>query len=163
MTDRAESLPMRSRHARIIAMQTIFVANRDDKSARGEEKNIIKAMRHDDQSLELDPDYVVLKRILTNYDRSSERIWEVIAGHLPEAWPLKRLDPVVKAILGAALAEALSQKTPAKVIMREYTAIADSFFGDKEIDFIHGVVSGMLLKIGYLEKSIEPEKTEPKD
>lgn len=163
MTDRAESLPTRSRHARIVAMQAIFVASRDDKPARGMEKNIIKAMQHDDQSLNLDPDYVVLKRILTNYDRSFERIWEIIAGHLPAAWPIKRLDPVVKAILAASLAEALSQKTPAKVILREYTAIADSFSSDKEIDFIHGMVSGMLVKIGYLDKPNEPQPDEPHD
>lgn len=152
MTKNNDTLALKSRHARLVAMQAIFVAQRDNCHAHGSESMVLEAMKHDDPDLDLSPDSVVLKRILTNYDESTARIWEIIEGHLPKNWPLKRVDPVIKAIFAAAIAEAFSQKTPPKVILREYTTIADSFFEDKEIDFIHGVISGMLRGIGSLDE-----------
>ncbi|USO01156.1 MAG: hypothetical protein H6849_03585 [Alphaproteobacteria bacterium] len=149
------SLALRSRHARIVGVQTLFVAIRDDTPARNLDKSITTALSKAgaDTDTKITPDSVVLRRIVSAYDDNREKIWEIVSGHLPEAWPLKRVDPVIKAILGAALAEAFSQKTPGKVILREYTTIADSFFSHKEIDFIHSIISGMLQKTGYLENN----------
>jgi transcription antitermination protein NusB len=64
-----------------------------------------------------------------------------IAGALTPDWPLERLDTVLRAILRAASYELLHcSETPAKVVISEYMALADSFFSGREPALVNGVL-----------------------
>lgn len=60
---------------------------------------------------------------------------------LKESWSLDRIDSTIRAILRASAYELLELPTvPARVVINEYLEIAHSFFQDKEIAFLNGVL-----------------------
>lgn len=68
----------------------------------------------------------------------------IITAHLAEAWPLPKLDPVLRALLRAAAAELRDgREPPAKVIIREYLDIAHGFFTAEEPRFAAGVLDAL--------------------
>ncbi|WP_353212692.1 transcription antitermination factor NusB [Rhodovarius sp.] len=74
----------------------------------------------------------------------SDDLDAIITAHLAEAWPLAKLDPVLRALLRAATAELRDgREPPAKVIIREYLDIAHGFFTAKEPRFAAGVLDAL--------------------
>ena len=56
-------------------------------------------------------------------------------------WPLGRIDPTLRALFRAAVAEFLETATPPKVIIVEYVDVAGAFFpGGKEPKFVNAVL-----------------------
>ena len=56
-------------------------------------------------------------------------------------WPLGRIDPTLRALFRAAVAEFLETATPPKVIIVEYVDVAGAFFPDgKEPKFVNAVL-----------------------
>ncbi|MBX9931591.1 MAG: transcription antitermination factor NusB [Methylobacterium sp.] len=63
---------------------------------------------------------------------------------LAAGWPLKRIEAVLRAILRAGTYELMFRRdVPARVVISEYVAVADSFFAGDE----PGVVNAVLDKI----------------
>jgi N utilization substance protein B len=74
----------------------------------------------------------------------SDDLDAIITTHLAEAWPLNKLDPVLRALLRAATAELRDgREPPAKVIIREYLDIAHGFFTAEEPRFAAGVLDAL--------------------
>ena len=74
----------------------------------------------------------------------SDDLDAIITTHLAEAWPLSKLDPVLRALLRAATAELRDgREPPAKVIIREYLDIAHGFFTAEEPRFAAGVLDAL--------------------
>jgi len=74
----------------------------------------------------------------------SDDLDAIITTHLAEAWPLAKLDPVLRALLRAATAELRDgREPPAKVIIREYLDIAHGFFTAEEPRFAAGVLDAL--------------------
>ena len=74
----------------------------------------------------------------------SDDLDAIIGTHLAEAWPLARLDPVLRALLRAATAELRDgQSPPARVVIREYLDIAHGFFTGEEPRFAAGVLDAL--------------------
>jgi len=72
---------------------------------------------------------------------------EALVETLPEAWKLDRIDSNLRAVLRAGTGELIGcPKTPARVILKEYTEIADAFFGKSETDFAAGVLNALARK-----------------
>lgn len=140
-------LALRSRQSRLCAVQWLFHQAKFPLT-RVTIQDIQDILHHEFGST-FHPDSVVLRRIIKQARQSEEMIDELIASHLPESWTVARLDPVLHAICRAAIAEAITQKTPFKVILREYSDIAETFYGDKEIGFIHKIINGILTSLGY--------------
>lgn len=70
---------------------------------------------------------------------------DMIAAVLAEGWEVERLERLLRIILEAGAFElAYRQKVPARSVISEYVAIADSFFNGKE----PGMVNGMLDRLG---------------
>ncbi len=70
-----------------------------------------------------------------------EEIDRAIAAALPEDWPLKRLEMVLRAILRAATYELLVRAdVPPRVTINEYLDIAHAFFSGKEPGMVNGVL-----------------------
>ncbi|AXX97339.1 transcription antitermination factor NusB [Profundibacter amoris] len=59
-------------------------------------------------------------------------------------WPLKRIDPTLRALFRAAGAELLRMETPPKVVINEYVDVAKAFFPDgREPKFVNAVLDHM--------------------
>lgn len=63
---------------------------------------------------------------------------------LVEKWPLKRIDPTLRALFRAAGAELTCSDTPPKVVINEYVDVAKAFFPDgREPKFVNAVLDHM--------------------
>ena len=59
-------------------------------------------------------------------------------------WPLKRIDPTLRALFRAAGAELTHSDTPPKVVINEYVDVAKAFFPDgREPKFVNAVLDHM--------------------
>lgn len=73
----------------------------------------------------------------------------MLTAALPADWPLGRLDPVLLALLRAALAElSMPDGPPARVVINEYVDVAHGFFGAEEPRLVNAVLDrlGRLLR-----------------
>jgi len=65
----------------------------------------------------------------------------LLAAALPADWPIERLDPVLRALLRAGLAElAMPDGPPARVVINEYVDVAHGFFGAEEPRLVNAVL-----------------------
>ncbi len=65
----------------------------------------------------------------------------MLAGVLPQDWPLARIDPVLRALMRAGATElAMPDGPPAKVVINEYLDIAHGFFTGEEPGMANGVL-----------------------
>ncbi|WP_180995986.1 transcription antitermination factor NusB [Tabrizicola aquatica] len=63
---------------------------------------------------------------------------------LVAAWPIDRIDPVLRALFRAAGAELVDMVTPPKVTINEYVDVAKAFFPEgKESKFVNAVLDHM--------------------
>ena len=63
---------------------------------------------------------------------------------LVAAWPIDRIDPVIRALFRAAGAELVDMATPPKVTITEYVDVAKAFFPEgKEAKFVNAVLDHM--------------------
>ncbi len=59
-------------------------------------------------------------------------------------WPIGRIDPTLRALFRAAGAELRDEKTPPKVVIKEYVEMAGAFFPEgKEAKFVNAVLDHM--------------------
>ncbi len=59
-------------------------------------------------------------------------------------WPLKRIDPTLRALFRAAGSEFLTMpKVPRKVVINEYVEVAKAFFEGEEAKFANGVLDAL--------------------
>ena len=69
------------------------------------------------------------------------RIDQLTDRALVAAWPIDRIDPVLRALFRAAGAELVDMVTPPKVTINEYVDVAKAFFPDgKEAKFVNAVL-----------------------
>ena len=67
-----------------------------------------------------------------------------IRAHLQKDWTLERLDPVLRALLRAAVAELLGgPEPPARVVINEYLDVARGFLDDETARFANGVLDAL--------------------
>lgn len=160
MNDTTHRLPLsvRSRQSRLCAVQWLF--HKAKFPLTDAKVHDIQDMLKHEFGESFHPDSVVLRRIVKQAQQSATTIDEMISAHMPETWTLERLDPVILAICRAAIAEAMTQKTPFKVILREYADITETFYGDKEIGFIHKIINGILTSLGYAKPAGEDRETQ---
>ena len=63
---------------------------------------------------------------------------------LVEKWPIARIDPTLRSLFRSAAAEIVQLKTPPKIVITEYVALAHAFFPDgKEPNFVNAVLDHM--------------------
>ncbi|MFK7881380.1 transcription antitermination factor NusB [Roseobacter sp.] len=66
-------------------------------------------------------------------------------------WPLKRIDPTLRALFRAAGAELNDKQTPPKVVITEYVDVARAFFSDgKEPQFVNAILD-------HMAREVQPE------
>ena len=73
--------------------------------------------------------------------RQQDTIDPILEAALSEDWPLRRLDPVLRALLRAGAAELwMSDGPPARVVINEYLDVAHGFFNGDEPGMVNGVL-----------------------
>ncbi len=72
------------------------------------------------------------------------RIDKAVDGVMKSGWPLKRIDPTLRALFRAAGSEFLTMpKVPRNVIINEYVEVAKAFFEGDEAKFANGVLDAL--------------------
>lgn len=76
-----------------------------------------------------------------NYQASIDQLTD---RALVEKWPIARIDPTLRSLFRSAAAEIVEIKTPPKIVITEYVALAHAFFPDgKEPNFVNAVLDHM--------------------
>ncbi|MGE4482886.1 transcription antitermination factor NusB [Acidocella sp.] len=97
-------------------------------------------------------DIPLFTRIVRTATQQQDVIDGMIAQALPEAWPMSRLDPVLRAALRTGGAELwMSDGPPAKVVINEYLDVAHGFFSGEEPRMLNGVLD----KLAHLLRPAE--------
>jgi len=79
--------------------------------------------------------------IVRTATKQQDTIDSMLVAALPEAWPLARLDPVLRALMRAGGAELwMSDGPPVKVVINEYMDVAHGFFAGEEPRMANGVL-----------------------
>jgi N utilization substance protein B len=89
-------------------------------------------------------DIPLFRRIVLKTAQNGPTLDALLASHLDAAWPLPKLDPVLRALLRCAAAELWAEtEPPARVVINEYLDIAHGFFGGEEPRFANGVLDAL--------------------
>jgi N utilization substance protein B len=96
----------------------------------------------DEEFADGDPDH--FRKLLEWAVNWQARIDQMTDRALVAAWPIDRIDPVLRALFRAAGAELLAPGTPPKVAITEFVDVAKAFFPDgKEPKFVNAVLDHM--------------------
>ena len=91
-----------------------------------------------------DGDEALFKSVLeaaVNYQASIDQLTD---RALVEKWPIARIDPTLRSLFRSAAAEIVQLRTPPKIVITEYLALAHAFFPDgKEPNFVNAVLDHM--------------------
>jgi N utilization substance protein B len=86
----------------------------------------------------------LFRNLLENAVEAQAPIDQMTDRALVAKWPLKRIDPTLRALFRAAGAELLRMDTPPKVVINEYVDVAKAFFPDgREPKFVNAVLDHM--------------------
>lgn len=141
----AERRQMKSA-ARLYAVQALFqmeAASQTVDAVRREfESHRFGAVYGDDEMAEGDPD--LFRTIIEQAVNWQARIDQMTDRALMAAWPIDRIDPVIRALFRAAGGEMLGGGTPPRVVITEFVDVAKAFFPEgKEPSFVNGVLDHM--------------------
>lgn len=92
----------------------------------------------------LAPDRAFFRDVVTGVGARRAEIDGVIGQHLPDSWPIDRLDPVLLAILRAGSYELMARPdVPTAALINDYLLVTTLFFDERERAFINGVLDGI--------------------
>ena len=84
------------------------------------------------------------RKVLEGAVEEQTRIDRAVDAVLKSGWPLKRIDPTLRALFRAAGSEFLTMpKVPHKVVINEYVEVAKAFFEGEEARFANAVLDSM--------------------
>jgi N utilization substance protein B len=91
-----------------------------------------------------DAEVPLFARVVREAVRRQDTIDPLLAEALPNDWPLARLDPVLRALIRAGVAElTMTDGPPAKVVINEYLDIARGFFSGPEPGLANAVLDNV--------------------
>lgn len=129
--------------ARLYAVQALFQMEASgqsvDRVAREFETHRFGAIYDEDEMAEGDRD--LFRQIIEAAVTWQAKIDQMTDRALVAAWPIDRIDPVLRALFRAAGAELSATVTPPKVIITEFVDVARAFFPDgREPKFVNAVL-----------------------
>ena len=131
---------------RLYVIQALFQMEQLDQSIDQvvEEFIMHRFAAHYEEGQMLAGDKTFFKSILgaaVNYQASIDQLTD---RALVEKWPIARIDPTLRSLFRSAAAEIVEIKTPPKIVITEYVALAHAFFPDgKEPNFVNAVLDHM--------------------
>jgi transcription antitermination protein NusB len=144
--ERGERLALERRAARLAAVQALYQweatgAKPDAIVAEFTEHRIGQPI----DGIDLPPaDGKLFSLLVNGVAAQAEELDDMIAGVLTEDWTVERLEAILRAILRCGAFELAHRgDIPPKVVISEYVAVTDAFFGDKETGLTNGVLDRM--------------------
>ena len=105
----------------------------------------------------LDADAQWFRSTLSGVIELQKVIDPIIHAALPEGWPLRRLEILLRAILRAGVFELVKRKdVPAVVVINEYVDIAKAFFDGDEWRMVNGLLDQVARKMKSNDPSLKP-------
>ncbi|MCF6322206.1 MAG: transcription antitermination factor NusB [Rhizobiaceae bacterium] len=104
----------------------------------------------------LDADKSWFRTTLIGVIELQKTIDPIIHEALPDGWPLKRLEVLLRAILRAGVFELVKRKdVPSVVVITEYVDIAKAFFDGDEWRMVNGLLDKVARKINSDDPSLK--------
>ncbi|MEE2774495.1 MAG: transcription antitermination factor NusB [Pseudomonadota bacterium] len=139
--------------ARLYAVQALFqmeATKTPTKQIISEFEEFRIGQKIDGQNYPL-ADLKIFREIICKAVGTQGKIDKMTNRYLKESWHLNRIDPTLRALFRASIAELLMYKTPPKAIINEFLDVTKAFFpGGKEAKLLNGVLDKIL-------KSLEDE------
>lgn len=145
MTSTPDKKAMRSA-ARLYAVQALFQMESSGQTVqtitREFETHRFGATYDEGEFIEGDPEH--FRAVVEKAVNWQGKIDQMTDRALVAAWPIDRIDPVIRALFRAAGAELVDMATPPKVTINEYVDVAKAFFPEgKESKFVNAVLDHM--------------------
>lgn len=83
------------------------------------------------------------RKLLQGVVDNQSEIDKAVNDTLKEGWPLRRIDPILRALFRASGFELLKLDTPRKVIFNEYVEVAKAFFDGDEPKLANAVLEAI--------------------
>ena len=131
---------------RLYIIQALFQMEQLDQSIDQVVKEFIEHRfgAHYDEGQMSEGDEVLFKLVLEAAINFQASIDQLTDRALVEKWPIARIDPTLRSLFRSAAAEIVQIKTPPKIVITEYVALAHAFFPDgKEPNFVNAVLHHM--------------------
>ena len=130
MTAAADARRRMRSAARLFAVQALYQMEMSGRSApavvREFQDHRFGERFEDHEMAEGDPDH--FRALVEGAVEAQSRIDQMTDRALVAAWPLKRIDPTLRALFRAAGAELDAGQTPPKVVINEFVEVARAFF-----------------------------------
>ena len=128
--------------ARLAAVQALYQIALAGASAR---EVIEEFLRHrlgaEGEESVAEPDRTLFVTLVEGVAARVEELDSMIAANLADDWSMKRVPPILLAVLRAGTFELLAcEKIPPRVVITEYLDITHSFFEDQEPAFVNAVL-----------------------
>ena len=141
---RREAVSSRARSvARLNGVQALYQMEMTGASWRtiAQEFEAHRAVQQIDDEEMAPADRKHFRRLLEGAVTEQTRIDRAIDAVLKADWPIRRIDPTLRALFRAAGAEFLTMpKVPRKVVINEYVEVAKAFFEGEESRFANAVL-----------------------
>jgi N utilization substance protein B len=145
--------------ARLAAVQALYqLAMSDSTVDEVTAQFLSERLKEEVDGLSLaEADRKLFRRLVTGTARAAGDYDNMLAGVLPEGWPLERIETLLLALLRAAIHElADAPETPAKVIITQYLEVAHAFFGGKEPGFVNSLLDRLAHELRPEEFGVAP-------
>jgi len=142
--------------ARLAVVQALYQLAMSDSSVDEVTEQFLKErLKEEVDGLSLaDADRKLFRSLVAGAARAAEDSDNMLAGVLPEDWPLERIETLLLALFRAAVHELADlPETPARVIITQYMDVAHAFFGGKEPGFVNSLLD-------RLARALRPEEFE---
>ncbi len=121
------------RAARLAAVQTLY------QQEYGQELNV--GLHLEDGDIVAPPDAALMQKIILTATTRRDDIDEILGKSLDPAWPVARLELVLRAILRAGTGEILENpQVPTAFLITDYVDVAHAFFAGKEPGLVNAVL-----------------------
>ncbi|MGB4101327.1 MAG: transcription antitermination factor NusB [Alphaproteobacteria bacterium] len=121
------------RAARLAAVQTLY------QQEYGQELKV--GLHLDEGHAMADPDVVLMQKIIQTATQRRDDIDAILVKSLDPAWPIARLELVLRAILRAGAGEILENPhVPTAFLITDYVDVAHAFFAGKEPGLVNAVL-----------------------
>jgi len=132
--------------ARLYAVQALFQMEASGQTVEGVaaefETHRFGAVYDDEEMAEGDVGH--FRKLIDHAVNWQARIDQLTDRALVAAWPIDRIDPVLRALFRAAGGELVGMPTPPKVVITEFVDVAKAFFPEgKEASFVNAVLDHM--------------------
>jgi transcription antitermination protein NusB len=132
--------------SRLYAVQALFQMERSGQTVEGVvaefETHRFGATYEEGEFAEGDPQH--FRKVVDAAVNWQAKIDQMTDRALVAAWPIDRIDPVIRALFRACGGEFVGMDTPPKVAITEYVDVAKAFFPDgKEPKFVNAVLDHM--------------------